>query len=1057
MSRDASQIGFSLVTGAPAALERAFLARVAAMRSVDPLAPVDVLVGGVLQRPYLQRLISETSPGLLNVRFHTLGEFGVRLGEATLAASGRRPLPAMAERALVAEVARGCGGYFAPVAATPGFADAARRLLRELRQEDVAPSDVAAHAAGSTESVAKADDLAGLYERYSAARVDTYDGIDALSVADPGRFDGATLLLVGVWRLSAAARRLLATIAQRAPVVVFLPTVAPDVDDAHRELREWLDATGAATETLSQREGASALAAVQARLFAPDGPIADDGTVMLVSAPDPPAEVREVARTCLAWAGQGIPFRQMVVAYRQAEVYRPIIEATFAEAGIPVYLDDGPSLAERPLGRRVLALLDLIESPLRRRDVIGFLSDGSMPSKTRERFDGAPVGRWDSLSRRAGVVAGAEQWRSRLTALREREQRAADDDPSKEWLQSRIEGCDSLIAFVQELADRFARRPERATWSQCLDYLRQILVDYVRDAADVVGYLDSLAQLDALLPPVEFSRFLVVVRAEVQALKAGDLDEGNQGAFGRRGVNVLDVNQLRNLRFQAVAVVGLTERKFPPPPRQDPLLLDDERARLNAAAGWSLPLRAWGPDPEPLQFALAVHAARERLLLSTSRAEEPGGRLQLPSSFFRAAVSAVVGERVTINDVEDAAGPVRRLRAGRVGAETLDAALTSVERDRSLLEIAPSLGRALLQRLEPRAARADALRRARWRDRTFTPFDGVFADPVALAHLEAALEQGGIVSPTRLQNYAECPLQYLLGDVLRLKPLEEPEDLLRISPLDKGTLVHAVLERFVGSLPGGGPSVATASDHHRDLMAIAHDELDRAEAQGLTGAPLLWNADRVEILEDLVRWLDRELADAGLYAEQAVEVSFGGRWAGSQAGSRLDTDAMLEIQAGSRTLRFRGRVDRLDFTPGQRFRVVDYKTGSGWGLPKKQGMLGGGTALQLPIYLRAGGMILEMDAAGGEAAYHLVSRAGQLRRIAFTGDDLMARADDLEAVLQRIGDGIASGDFHAEPDPQKACRYCAFDGLCDVGRGRQRNRKAADERAVSFDRMQDIA
>ena len=81
MSRDASQIGFSLVTGAPAALERAFLARVAAMRSVDPLAPVDVLVGGVLQRPYLQRLISETSPGLVNVRVHTLGEFGVRLSE----------------------------------------------------------------------------------------------------------------------------------------------------------------------------------------------------------------------------------------------------------------------------------------------------------------------------------------------------------------------------------------------------------------------------------------------------------------------------------------------------------------------------------------------------------------------------------------------------------------------------------------------------------------------------------------------------------------------------------------------------------------------------------------------------------------------------------------------------------------------------------------------------------------------------------------------------------------------------------------------------------------
>ena len=81
----------------------------------------------------------------------------------------------------------------------------------------------------------------------------------------------------------------------------------------------------------------------------------------------------------------------MAVTYRQAEIYRPLVEAVFAEAGIPVYLDDGPSLAERPLGRRILALLDLVDSPLPRRDVMAFLTDGRMPKETRERFGGAPV------------------------------------------------------------------------------------------------------------------------------------------------------------------------------------------------------------------------------------------------------------------------------------------------------------------------------------------------------------------------------------------------------------------------------------------------------------------------------------------------------------------------------------------------------------------------------------------------------------------------------------------------------------------------------------------
>ena len=45
-----------------------------------PAARFDlVLVGGVLMRPYLQRQIAETSAGLLNVRFSTLGELGLRL------------------------------------------------------------------------------------------------------------------------------------------------------------------------------------------------------------------------------------------------------------------------------------------------------------------------------------------------------------------------------------------------------------------------------------------------------------------------------------------------------------------------------------------------------------------------------------------------------------------------------------------------------------------------------------------------------------------------------------------------------------------------------------------------------------------------------------------------------------------------------------------------------------------------------------------------------------------------------------------------------------------
>ena len=82
--------------------------------------------------------------------------------------------------------------------------------------------------------------------------------------------------------------------------------------------------------------------------------------------------------------------------------------------------------------------------------------------------------------------------------------------------------------------------------------------------------------------------------AALDGLRAADVLDARAGAFGVRGVALLDANAVRHLGFATVAIVGVAERRFPPPPRQDALLLDHERAELNARWGWSLPLRAAG-------------------------------------------------------------------------------------------------------------------------------------------------------------------------------------------------------------------------------------------------------------------------------------------------------------------------------------------------------------------------------------------------------------------------------------------------------------------------------
>jgi ATP-dependent helicase/nuclease subunit B len=1046
------QPGFRVVLGAPAAIEQALLDRVAEIRTLDALAPIDVLVGGVLQRPYLQRRAADTAGAVLNVRFSTLGELGVRLGEARLIAEGRRPLSAIAERGFAGEIARATTGYFEPVADTPGFADAARRFIRELRQEAIGPELFTSLAPDAAESKPKAAALTDLYVRYIDRRAERYDGEDALALADAAQFDGNALLVFGIWRLGANARALIATLARQVPVTFFLPSVASDADQATEALTTWLDAQGARRTKLTVTKPATALERVQRDLFAPVSEVTPDETIQLVSAPDPLTETREAARTCLDWARAGIPFREMAVTYREASTYRPLVEAVFSEAGIPVYLDDGPSVAERPLGRRILALLDLVDSPLVRRDVMAFLSDGWLPAETRERYGKTPISRWESASRRAGVVEGLAQWRDRLGALIDRERADATNEGAPEWLADRVNDSETLLRFIEDFATHVEAHPESGTWTECLAALRPVLVEYVQDVDDVVGHLDQLAQLDELLiEPVPFDRFLDTVRAEIQALKAGDLDGGRQGAFGLRGVNVLDVNQIRHLRFSAVAVLGLTERSFPPPPRPDPLFLDDERERLNANGELTLPLRGRGPDPEPLQFALAVSAARQRLLLSTRRASEAGGRAQLPSSFFRLAASALAGKRLTATEISDLdAALYRRLRAGRIGASDPSRALTLAERDITVLEHDQALGAEVLHRIAPATLRVEALRRARWGQRVLTPFDGALADGEAIGAIEAWLAESAPLGPSILETYAECPYRFFLARLLRVKAIDDPATIVELDPLTRGSAIHEILERFLAEHTPDDLLGKPRDELQRRLREIADAELDDIAARGLGGAPMLWARSRTEIVDDLVRWLGNEIADPGAFPERGFEVAFGGLWHGREE-SPHSRDEPLTIDINGQELRLRGRIDRVEWSPGASFRIIDYKSGRNY----QKGVFDGGRALQLAIYLLAAADIVGIDVEHGTASYSFATRRGGFSAHVLTGNELAASRESFDGVLGRLVGGISSGDFHAEPE-KRACERCDFNPVCDVGRHRQTERKSEDERRVSFARMREV-
>jgi hypothetical protein len=84
--------GFNVIGGRPAELEASLADRVSELRRADPLAPINVLVGASLQRPFLRRWLAARLGAHANVRILMPGDLALLLGAPPLVADGRRAL-----------------------------------------------------------------------------------------------------------------------------------------------------------------------------------------------------------------------------------------------------------------------------------------------------------------------------------------------------------------------------------------------------------------------------------------------------------------------------------------------------------------------------------------------------------------------------------------------------------------------------------------------------------------------------------------------------------------------------------------------------------------------------------------------------------------------------------------------------------------------------------------------------------------------------------------------------------------------------------------------------
>jgi hypothetical protein len=261
--------------------------------------------------------------------------------------------------------------------------------------------------------------------------------------------------------------------------------------------------------------------------------------------------------------------------------------------------------------------------------------------------------------------------------------------------------------------------------------------------------------------------------------------------------------------------------------------------------------------------------------------------------------------------------------------------------------------------------------------------------------------------------------------------------------------MHAVLEEFLRVVePRTSPTQPWTAEERTLLVQIAEQHCARAEDEGLTGRPLLWQIERRRLLRGLAGVLDTDERFRGelgvVPSPGGQEVEFGRAEPGPLAVTLLD----------GRTVSFRGRIDRVDHSPdGSRAVVYDYKTGRGSAYADNAlDDLERGVRLQLPVY----GLAARRDLpdADVDAYYWFVELDDRV------GFDLDTALEPFQIVLGRILDGVGTGVFPAYPgeprqdgqgrDTWVNCCYCPYDRVCPPARDDVWDRKADDPAVVVF-------
>ncbi len=583
---------------------------------------------------------------------------------------------------------------------------------------------------------------------------------------------------------------------------------------------------------------------------------------------------------------------------------RPMLEEPMAKVWWTL-----AGLREERFGWR--SMLDVVATPWYRSTVI---SEASVSTN---------INVWVEAVHHFRIVGGREDW-ARLSSVAQdsaaiQEWQAANDlslEQASESLQIFAETINVLIedylalpvvGSIGELTQAFEGLVEKYL---CLP---TDLPPFAEDAASdtrneclMNGFEEavcSLRQLDCLGQLVTWEQWLKLFRS---MLERTQLPLSGQTSMG---VQVLDVMAARGRPFRVIFVLGMNDHVFPRVVREDAFLRDRDRKVLAESLGYKIDEKMTGFDEETLLFALLQQSAQDYVYFLYQRADLHGRPL-IPSSFLRNHVIHAGAQHVD----SERTFPVGLLEQSHVSYFLTDHATSQETRLRLVLE-----GKSLQAMVSHESPwwnlfqhGMEVMAHLEWGESKAGPFDGM--TDANSWHWQDLVSRG--LSPTALGIYAQCPMRYWMGQVLKLQGARGP--LSKEFPSRMwGELVHSVLCQMYQDLSlHGWPQHAINPVELSGMVKSKMNDVFQEYAQRFgKGYELIWEWMRTRLTRMMCSLIDRDHSD---FIEQG--------WIPVEYEAEAVGALPREDHAQAELLNIRGRFDRVDKLRDQsRVRIVDYK------------------------------------------------------------------------------------------------------------------------------------